>query len=217
MLHLGHVYILGDSYSTFEGYIPEGYNPWYRPAPSDSTDVTRVEETWWHLLLSRSDGTILKNSSWSGSTICNTGYDGNDYSDHSFIARFERDFTDGFFAENKIDTMFIFGGTNDTWANSPLGTLTYDDASPEALKQALPAIGYLFRRVSETLPDTRVIVMLNDVLKSEIETAEAEAARKFGFSCLRLHNIEKQSGHPDKAGMRTIADETEAFLSSCGH
>ncbi len=27
----------------------------------------------------------------------------------------------GYFNKNKIDTIFVFGGTNDGWANSPLG------------------------------------------------------------------------------------------------
>ena len=45
------VSIFGDSYSTFEGYIPPTHEPWYAPEGSrfakDQNDVRRVEETWW--------------------------------------------------------------------------------------------------------------------------------------------------------------------------
>lgn len=37
--------ILGDSYSTFEQYIPKGNAVWYFNAPKNKNDVTKVEET----------------------------------------------------------------------------------------------------------------------------------------------------------------------------
>ena len=41
------VAVLGDSYSTFEGFIPKGYATWYSPtAPPETTDVNKVEQTW---------------------------------------------------------------------------------------------------------------------------------------------------------------------------
>lgn len=42
------VAVLGDSYSTFEGFIPKGYATWYSPTtPPETTDVNKVEQTWW--------------------------------------------------------------------------------------------------------------------------------------------------------------------------
>ena len=40
------VAILGDSYSTFDGYIPEGNASWYFTHPQGDNDVVRVEDTW---------------------------------------------------------------------------------------------------------------------------------------------------------------------------
>lgn len=37
--------ILGDSYSTFAGAVPEGNAVWYFPAPDNSNDVCKVEQT----------------------------------------------------------------------------------------------------------------------------------------------------------------------------
>ncbi len=44
------VSILGDSYSTFEGYIePESNVTWYyEPVRDDRTDLRTVDQTWWH-------------------------------------------------------------------------------------------------------------------------------------------------------------------------
>ena len=40
------VSILGDSYSTFSGYIPQGYPSWY---PTNT--FTKVESTWWYKVI----------------------------------------------------------------------------------------------------------------------------------------------------------------------
>ena len=47
------VAVLGDSHSTFEGFIPKGYATWYSPtAPPETTDVNKVEQTWWWQVIS---------------------------------------------------------------------------------------------------------------------------------------------------------------------
>lgn len=47
------VAVLGDSYSTFEGFIPKGYATWYSPTtPPETTDVNKVEQTWWWQVIS---------------------------------------------------------------------------------------------------------------------------------------------------------------------
>ena len=67
------VAVLGDSYSTFEGAIPEGNAIWYfKQNNPNQTDVNSVEQTWWTLLTKHQGWTLLMNNSYSGSTICNT-------------------------------------------------------------------------------------------------------------------------------------------------
>lgn len=41
------VSVMGDSMSTFEGYIPEGWNVFYTGENLDFTGVTTVDDTWW--------------------------------------------------------------------------------------------------------------------------------------------------------------------------
>ena len=90
MLDLGNIFILGDSYSTFTGLIPEGYGSWYSAAPKPETDVTRADQIWWKRLLAQAEGNVVLNDSWSGSTVCCTGYDGKDFSFCAFINRLDK-------------------------------------------------------------------------------------------------------------------------------
>ena len=76
------VSILGDSYSTFEGYLqPDTNSIWYYTLPRHKTDVVSVRQTWWHQLIRENDYRLCVNNSFSGATICNTGYRKADYSD----------------------------------------------------------------------------------------------------------------------------------------
>ena len=75
------VSILGDSYSTFQGYLQPSTNyVWYNAGKHDNTDVTKVQQTWWHQLISSKGLRLCVNNSFSGATICNTGYNKEDYS-----------------------------------------------------------------------------------------------------------------------------------------
>ncbi len=88
-MSFNNVMILGDSYSTFKGYIPDGYAIYYSEEETDKTDVRNVTETWWHQLISETNSTLVLNNSWSGSTICYSGWHNTDSSQtHSFIYRF---------------------------------------------------------------------------------------------------------------------------------
>lgn len=205
-MNLGNVFILGDSYSTFKGYIPST-NASYYQENGENTDVHKVNETWWHQLIAETNSNLVLNDSWSGTTICNTGYNGNDCSDKSFIARFEKSENDGFFTNNKIDTILIFGGTNDTWACSPLGERKYSNWTKIDLFCVLPATCYLVSHIKNTLPNTRILFIINTQLKPEIENGIIDACDKYGVEYISLKNISKQNGHPDKEGMTQIKEQ----------
>ncbi len=206
MKKLGNVFILGDSYSTFEGYIPEGYSPFYTK-DAEYTKVNDVTQTWWHLLFSETESNLLRNSSWSGTTICHTGYEGLDRCEISFSGRFDKLVESGYFKENKIDTFFLFGGTNDSWADSPIGEMMYSDWTKEDVYKVLPAIGYLFQRMKDNLPGVRIICIINNELKEVITDAMRECAIRHGFEYVELSNVEKYEGHPTILGMEQIKNQ----------
>lgn len=215
ILDLGTVFILGDSYSTFEGYIPCGYDSWYWKTTRQNTDVDKVEQTWWKMLLDSTRSELALNCSWSGTPICHSGY-GGDWSSSSFITRFDGLVQDGFFKDRKIDTVFLFGGTNDSWADSPIGELMFSDWTREDLFSALPAFCYLLNRMKEVLPSSRIICIINTELKQKIADGFKTACDKFGVEKIELRDIEKWSGHPNRVGMKQICEQVLSYLKTNG-
>ena len=130
--------IFGDSYSTHKDYIPEGYAYYYCDegiAPEHPVTKMQMRETWWGQLMERTDATLVLNDSWSGSTIGYTGYDGDCSTSSSFIYRYRKLMENGFFAENEVDTIHVFGGTNDTMTRLMAPLLAF---TAEEIWQAMP-------------------------------------------------------------------------------
>ena len=205
--------ILGDSYSTFCGYIPEGHGWWYSTEAYPDNKVQTVEDTWWWRVFSEVDGRIALNSSWTGTTVCHTGWGGEDCRHKSFISRFDKLIEDGYFKENKIDTLIVFGGTNDSWSGSPLGEVKFDNITDEDLYSFCPAVCYLAGRIKEALPNARVIFLVNAGLKDEINFATGEACRHYGHEILYLSMMDRFNNHPTNKGMKEIADELLSYLN----
>ena len=202
------VSILGDSYSTFEGCVSPSWNEvWYFNTPKlDKTDLTDPSQTWWRILLEDENYVLEKNNSFSGSTICTTGYNGADFSDRSFISRMHN--------LGNPDLILIFGATNDSWANSPIGEFKWEGWNEEDLKSFRPALAYLLQNMTSLYPESRFIYIVNDGLKDEITSAILEACEKNGIPYIQLEGIDKTAGHPNIHGMQQIADQLNTFLSS---
>ena len=60
--------ILGDSISTFKGYIPSGQSYEYS---GSNRGVNSVDDTWWMKLIHTLGMTLLVNNSWSGTCVTN--------------------------------------------------------------------------------------------------------------------------------------------------
>ena len=65
--------------------------------------MSNVRQTWWHQVIEHKGWKLLKNNSFSGTTICHTGYNGDDYSNRSFVTRMDN--------LGNPDVIFIFGAT----------------------------------------------------------------------------------------------------------
>lgn len=204
--------ILGDSYSTFANWIPEGYAIWYN-STSEKTDVHQVEDTWWWKLCDKTHCTLLMNSSFSGSTICNTGYKGKDATRTSFITRMKKDLGEEKVLSAKPQIIFVFGGTNDSWANSPLGTPQYSDWNTDNLFQTFPAACYMFDYLKRWNPGAKIIFISNNALKKDFYKGMKEICAHYDIDLIQLENIQKQSGHPNIEGMENISEQIISFLN----
>lgn len=212
-MKFGNFAILGDSYSTFKGYIPEGHCPWYGPDMNEKNGVLTVEATWWYPIGAIEGNHLLFNDSYSGSTICNTSYEARYCPDTSFLGRmkvFEGHADD-------LDTLFVFAGTNDTWALSPLGEVTekpYADYTDDELRCVLPATHCMLDYLRAKLPHTRIVLLLNDLLAPAIREALHRDGAAYGCDIVDLPAIAKDGGHPNATGMREIREAIFAFYAA---
>ena len=201
------VSILGDSYSTFEGYLtPDTMDIWYFENKQDPrrTDVKSVGETWWMQLIKKKNWKLELNNSWSGSTICYTGYGDEDYRLRSFITRVP--------ALGSPDIILIFGGTNDSWSNAPVGEYKYADWRRADLYTFRPAMACMLHKIKERYPTADVYFISNDGLKPEITESMVEICKHYGVPLIQLHGISKTSGHPNVEGMRQIAEQVGKII-----
>lgn len=129
------VSVIGDSISTFKGWIPAGYSAHY---PATDGTLTLVHETYWYRLIHdyMKSAELDMNIAFSGSTVTNT-------TQENYTARygtatnawFRKDFVTRFIENGgcgRPDIILIHGGTND-WAHNadPLapGVAIRNDAS----------------------------------------------------------------------------------------
>lgn len=212
MMGFGKVLIIGDSYSTFKGYNPDGYAYWYPQGggSGSETDVEALTDTWWHKLMTETESTLVLNDSYSGSTVCSTERES--IPGTHFNLRADRLIKNGFFEENEIDTIFVFGGTNDSWIDSPIGSIKYDSIIEEDIKAVLPAFAALLAKLICAAKSSRIIPLINSELKDEIADGFEEICLHFGLTYIRFDGLDKLSGHPSKRGMEEIKSAVVGLL-----
>ena len=200
------VSVLGDSYSTFQGYIPEGNEAWYyTPVDTSRTDVDNVTQTWWWQVINQAGCLIEKNDSYSGATVSYHGYDNQDYSARSFITRLPR--------LGSPDVIFIFGGTNDDWAGAELGEYQYDHFTQADFYTYRPALAYLLQQAKERYPNVKILFIINSELRQEIVESTKVICSHYSIPYIELKNIDKKLNHPTVKGMKAIAQQVLEFIN----
>ena len=110
IIGLGEIFtevsVIGDSISTYENWIPNGYNNYY-PLTVDDKTVNSVTQTYWHKLIYNKmyNAYLGVNNSYSGSTITKITDDSSTRADFCF-----RFINEGL---GNPDVIIIHGGVND--------------------------------------------------------------------------------------------------------
>lgn len=177
---------------------------WYNAGKHDNTDVMAVQQTWWHRLISSRGLRLCVNNSFSGATICNTGYNKDDYSDRSFCTRL--------WNLGSPDIIFIFGGTNDSWASSPIGEYKYSGWTKDDLYSFRPAMAYMLDNTIARYPNTEIYVIINDGLSEDITESSRAICEHYKVRYVMLENIDKMNGHPSVKGMEQIAEQVGKII-----
>jgi len=200
------VSILGDSYSTFEGYIePNTNEPWYFASHRQKdNDVTTVDQTWWHQLIVKNGWKLCQNNSYSGSTISSSGYGHQDYTPRSFVTRMNN--------LGNPDIIFIFGATNDSWVPSPIGDYKWKDWNTEDLKTVRPSLAKMLDYMTNRYIGVEIYFILNSELKDEINESVTKVCDHYKVPVIVLHDIDKKAGHPSVKGMKAIAKQVDEFV-----
>lgn len=106
--------ILGDSISTYDGWIPEGYNVFY---PFDG-ELTDVSQTWWKGLMEDTGMELCANNSSSGSTCAGDSL----CVDNPSYGCSEGRLSLLYGSQGRLpDIIIIYMGTNDLLTGMPIG------------------------------------------------------------------------------------------------
>lgn len=202
------VSILGDSYSTFKGHVlPDTNYVWYPNKPlqgNEGNDVQQVRQTWWHQFISQGNFRLCQNNSFSGATICHTGYKGDDYSDRSFLTRVP------FLGSPEV--IIVFGGTNDSWAKAPIGSYQYEGWNEHDCYSFRPAMACMLSKLQDYYPGADIYVVINTGLSADITESMKTVSDHYGVRWIMLHDIDKQWGHPSQKGMTQIAQQLSEVI-----
>lgn len=209
--------ILGDSISTFSGYIPSGNATYY---PRD--DVQSVNDTWWKKLADALGMTLNVNNSWSGSYVTTV----NGATSAGCGTRAEA-------LGESPDVIIVWLGINDFCNEVGLGTYDGTTAVPATTTTFREAYAIMLNKVLTKYKTSEVWVCTlpqcekngeagfpeingNGVALVDFNKAICELAEAFGVKVLdhnrcglNYQNIslfEQDSLHPNKSGHSLIAN-----------
>jgi hypothetical protein len=107
------------------------------------------------------------------------------------------------------DIIFILGGTNDSWAGSPIGEYQYSDWTEAELYKFRPAMAYMLHNMKSLYPKSEIYFILNNELRQSINESVETICKYYNIELIKLNDIHKISGHPSIKGMRQIANQVK--------
>lgn len=140
--------ILGDSISTYAGFLPSGQKPYYT---GSNCGVSSVDDTWWKKLMNALGMTLCVNNSWSGTRV--TTVDGEEKA--GCMTRCQRLHT----APSNPDVIIVDMGTNDlNYPNTQMGTYDGTQDFPADTSTFREAYAIMLNKILTAYPDAEVWV-----------------------------------------------------------
>ena len=231
--------ILGDSISTYAGYIPgsDGFNAAHK-SRYPLGDVTKVEHTWWDIVLNHFDAKLGVNDSWRGTSIYNTEtaeVNGN-YGGKATLSSPTR--VQNLGSNGTPDVILFFAGTNDVRRNNALGTFNASTAPTAENVDLTNTIfdnvvdGYqtTIARMQHYYPNAQIVAILPgpndetdlaDVYANRVKTYNTQFKKicnHYGVPYVDLSTLDVELHtdgiHPTAAGMKVIANAVTTKLES---
>lgn len=229
--------ILGDSISTFEGWIPEGNSVFY----PENGAVKDVSQTWWKIVLDELDLTLCTNGSSSGSASFGYSQEADPMFGCSDYRISQLAGADG----EAPDIIIVYMGTNDVLMSASVGENDGLRAVEEGLVGSL-SDGYtmILDKIGKQYPAARVycctLLPVGDwgttesqpfvpLINGQKVTSEAYSERirliaknrglpvidleKCGITLENMAQMTADGVHPTPEGMRLIADTVKKSLT----
>lgn len=190
--------VLGDSITTYNGYIPNGFTYFY---PYPTANLLDVNQTWWMQFINHYGMKLLVNNAWSGSAVA-----GSATSAAQNMTRLQY----LFIGEVKPDVILIFMGAND--APSPYITLSQFDQ----------AYGKMIENIQSYSPQSEIVLcalpslpLYSDTDQENYSAVIQGYADEYGFVFIDFRDAFSRlessaylvdSAHPNKAGMDKLAE-----------
>lgn len=189
--------ILGDSITTYNSYIPNGFAYFY---PYPTADLADVNQTWWMQFINHYGMSLLANNAWSGSAVAG---------DASSAARKLTRLQHLYIGEVKPDVILIFMGAND--APSQYISLNQFDLAYNEMILNIKSVSPNSEIILCTLPPLPLYTQSDQDTYNEVIIKYADLYNftllDFSTAFLRadssLYLVD--SAHPNKEGMNKLA------------
>ena len=212
-----NISILGDSWSTYYGWIPQDNTSWYafdgidghnaRAGEEHLNDVDSVKKTWWWKMSNETKVSLLVNESFSGSCIANAG------AQTPFIPRMKTSIGEDRALQPKPDIIFVEGGTNDYYSSVNVGDLQYSGWTETDLQSTIPAFCYILDYLQKWNPSAIIVTLINPAIGDAYKSKMKSACEHYGVRCFEMYGIAKQNNHPSIAGMEMIKEQVIGYLN----
>lgn len=173
--------LIGDSISTFKGYIPENFNYYYPNGKIDS-----VDKTYWHIL-AESLSAKVQNLSFSGSTVTNQNPYGTFNSRTTMV-------------NDDAALIIVALGTNDTQKEDSVGDINYNEEI-DNYDESVFSDAYLkgVKTLMKEYPysDILLVVMSNSKGMTNRARVIQEIASHYGLMFFDARNSYSGGLHPD--------------------
>lgn len=228
--------ILGDSISTFAGYIPkaDGFNLEHLARYPQDNLLTDVNDTWWMQVISKLEAKLGINDSWRGSTV--SGYPSVTTGVAGYLAAMSNlTQIQNLGSNGTPDVILFYGGTNDLAHTPNLGSFNPVSAPYEVDLTTLKwdnladAYANTLLRLQHFYPDTQIICLLptfttsyyTDDKLAQGNAMLADICEHYGVTYVDLRycgisTADLPDGiHPDAIGMDYITNSVlETLLAS---
>lgn len=192
--------IIGDSISTYQGYIPAGFAAFY---PYPTSDVIDVNRTWWMQVINKVGGSLFLNNSYSGTCVADSSTNATEN-----LSRLKY----GILSGQAADVIIIYMGSND--CASKYVTL---DAFTKGYKKMLD-------NLQTIAPNSEIILCTlatSPFYTNENRISYNEVIENYGnqynlkvidLTSVNLSNHLVDSAHPNTSGMNLIAEKIVSDL-----